>query len=424
MGENSAMCEKVLRTLENIIQRDSEIREFAIVQTTENLKNKSPILYEENCLGLESWCKPYLQSYSHSVLLKNRKKLSRKQMTLDDMKNLNHVLVGGLLVQPTVVTFWNMKRDLVENDILNIEQELYFNEILLSMYPKSYEAFSYRKWLLSCKLKKVENLNFFQNESKVCERTAVKSPNNYHSWNYRIWCMEILLRSHPEIANIVLLELKFSIDWITNHISEYTGYNYRQFLIRNMKNIESISYTIFESLSFNNAIKYLNLPFYSDDPYHIVRALFGKSVSHTENDAYPKYINLLSVLLNDLFYISVELNYLYSNHECLWSYRKFLIIKLIELIYDYHEMKLDFKLYIEHKCMGRHVSCNMLSLEINELIAMKPELPNKITSSSFYNLLLKKEIEFLEASKHTSNASDINLSKRHLKWLKLANIYN
>lgn len=393
------------------------------MQTTENSKNKSPVLYEENCIGLESWCKSHIQCYSHSVLLKNRKKLSRKQLSQDDMKNLNHVLMGGLLVQPNVVTFWNMKRELVENEILTIQQELYFTEILLSMYPKSYESFSYRKWLLTQNYKNNKDFNFFINESRICESTASKTPNNYHSWNYRIWCMEILWRIHPEIDALIISELTFSLNWITNHISEQSGYNYRQYLINNLKESKSFSYSILKNSNFNIAVKYLDLPFPNCDPTHTLQILFGRSLLYPDNEAFPKYVNMISLLVGDLSYISSELNYLYSKHKCIWNYRKFLIMKLLELLHDYHGLEFKYSLQMKKYDANPKNESNILDLEINELSAPKPELHKKITASNFYTLLIKKEGEFIEACRNTDDQSQFNLPKLHWKWLHLANIY-
>lgn len=422
MGEHDAMCEKVLRTLENIIETNSGIQEFAIVQTTENQKNKSPVLFEENCLGLESWCKSYIRNYSHSLLLKNRRKLSRKLLSIDDMKNLNHIVIGAVLLEPNVVTFWNMKRDLVENEVLSIEQELYFDELVLSMHSKSYEAFSYRKWLLNLSIKKFNDLRFFNNENVICEKTAQRYPNNYHSWNYRIWCMEKLWQLQPEMQNLIFSELKFSRDWITSHISEYTGYYYRQFLLDNLWKLKSTSFNIVGSLNFESSIKYLNLPFYNEDSFQMLNFLFGKSPSYPDNDDYPKYINMLSMLLSDLLLISVELNYLYNTHESLWNYRRFLIIKLIELVSHYHNINWNYDLHIKNENISPHNAVNMLNLEMTVLCSGKSELPKKVKSSNFYNILMKKEIEFIEANKNTENTT-LNLPMRHLMWLNLTNFY-
>lgn len=64
---------------------------------------------------------------------------------------------------------------------------------MLTHKSKSNEAFSYRRWLLKRILSKIsENdlqapLSLLQNELMVVHMASEKCPNNYHSWNHRIW---------------------------------------------------------------------------------------------------------------------------------------------------------------------------------------------------------------------------------------------
>lgn len=108
-------------------------------------------------------------------------------------EQINRLLMGALLITPENHTFWNMKRELVEMEILNVERELYFSSIVLSQKSKTNEVFAYRRWLLERLRSKFayNNLdipmNLLESELAITHRASVKSPNNYHSWNHRMW---------------------------------------------------------------------------------------------------------------------------------------------------------------------------------------------------------------------------------------------
>lgn len=137
--------------------------------------------------------------------------LSRRKVPSSKLETLNTLLIGAILINPDVGTFWNMRRILVELDILNVERELHFrynqmfnvyivliayflfSKIVLTHKSKSNEAFSYRRWLIKRILSKISGndlqapLRLLQNELMVVHMASEKSPNNYHSWNHRIW---------------------------------------------------------------------------------------------------------------------------------------------------------------------------------------------------------------------------------------------
>ncbi|KAL3278290.1 hypothetical protein HHI36_013624 [Cryptolaemus montrouzieri] len=423
MEENSAMCEKILRSLENILSTDEEIQEFTVIPTAENKHNKSPVLYEQNCLGLESWCRKYLLQYTHDVLLKNRKALLRNQLSLENMKNLNHILIGALLIQPNVTTFWNMKRELVKSEILDVEQELYFSKLALSQHSKCSEIFSYRKWLINLLLFKETYLRILENELSVCEMAAEKSKNNYHSWNHRIWCLEKFSKQQSDIESIVLSELNFSIKWIPKHISENSGYYYRQILLMNLNNLKSISINIFENSNFDNIIEYFKLLIFNEEHYSTLHYLLGKSNNYSIIESYPKYFNMLSILLNDLIYISAELNYLYRDHECLWNYRKFLMVYLMKMIHEYYGIEFTYNLQVKNPYVGDFMSVNILNLDI-DTSNVGAVISKQIASCELYNILIKHEIEFIRNNKNMTNSLQNNLAVMYFKWLKCTNFYN
>lgn len=85
----------------------------------------------------------YVYEYAHKSVLASRQ--CRKQYF--DTNDLVKYLNVALLINPDVATFWNMRRMLVEKNQLNLIKEFQFSAIVLSIKPKSNEAFAYRRWL-------------------------------------------------------------------------------------------------------------------------------------------------------------------------------------------------------------------------------------------------------------------------------------
>jgi len=88
--------------------------------------NKSPVLYENHHLGLESWCIKYVYEYVCSQLLSSQQNSTQKRISCSQRDSLEYLIKGGLLINPDVTTFWNMRRQLVEMDALQYENELLF----------------------------------------------------------------------------------------------------------------------------------------------------------------------------------------------------------------------------------------------------------------------------------------------------------
>jgi protein prenyltransferase alpha subunit repeat containing protein 1 len=61
---------------------------------------------------------------------------------------LARLLLGALLINPDVTTFWNMRRELLQASRLDMRGELHFITVLLSRKPKCAEAFAHRKWVV------------------------------------------------------------------------------------------------------------------------------------------------------------------------------------------------------------------------------------------------------------------------------------
>ncbi|CAF4151390.1 unnamed protein product [Rotaria sordida] len=89
--------------------------------------------------------------------------------------NLSRVL---LCYVTECLTSWNIRRRLVLSNVINIQDELQFLEVLLHLKPKSEQLFRYRRWIL-----KQENINniSINKELEICDRTAELHIINYAS---------------------------------------------------------------------------------------------------------------------------------------------------------------------------------------------------------------------------------------------------
>ncbi|CAH1113666.1 unnamed protein product [Psylliodes chrysocephalus] len=424
MAESNAMSSRILRTIESIIKNDHELQEFTIIPTEDNTKNKSPVLYLEHNLGLESWCIKHVYQYACSVLFEHKLQLSRRKVPYSEMEKLNQFLIGAILINPDVGTFWNMKRELVERDVLKVEDELNFSKIVLSHKSKSNEAFAYRRWLLSRVLDKMATnnlevpLNILQTEFSVADMASLKSPNNYHSWNHRIWCMENIGSHYNNVSHIVFSELSYSQEWINNHISEHAGYHYRQYLIKLVKEHKKIV-TLFESF-YNFVVKTLLNTTNDGDCGNLLTYLLGKPNRTRLLEETCSYVNYISILLYDFVVLVDKLNKVFPEHEALFSHRKFLAYHLLKVPCDYHGIEFKTKL---DQDKGLHVIDGKNITESDAVINVKsdcesdrwPKLfkvsPSKSEIYNLYGIVSNCEKNFA-----SQNYSVLQLAK-YRKWL-------
>jgi len=57
------------------------------------------------------------------------------------------LLTSALLLNPEVLTFWNMRRELILDGYLKPDDELQFSAVVLTFKPKCAEIFTYRRWI-------------------------------------------------------------------------------------------------------------------------------------------------------------------------------------------------------------------------------------------------------------------------------------
>ncbi|XP_071107699.1 protein prenyltransferase alpha subunit repeat-containing protein 1-like [Haliotis cracherodii] len=269
---------RLFADINSCFRRDPLIDEYDFLPVTEPKHNKSPLVVVEHKLGLEAWCVKILFRYCYDRLLDWRSR--EGQAKFAHPQEVSGLSRAVLLIQPDCYTVWNIRKDLVEYGDVTIADDLNLGSLILSKHPKSAETFIHRRWLLhkllnqclassndsntsnnSCQqdgcvnmdaigvdlLPQVDNhahnnhmlqvavdrdvQGQIQQELSVCRRAADRYPCNYHAWSHRIWTLQHCY--HCSIR-VLLAELHATQSWAANHISDHSGFHYRQFILNQL----------------------------------------------------------------------------------------------------------------------------------------------------------------------------------------------
>ncbi|NXG00761.1 PTAR1 protein, partial [Sakesphorus luctuosus] len=214
--------------------------EIGLIPCPEARYNRSPIVLVENKLGVESWCVKFLLPYVHNKLLLYRQ---RKQwLNKDELIDITCTL---LLLNPDFTTAWNVRKELILSGTLNPLKDLHLGKLALTKFPKSPETWIHRRWVLQQLIQEnslpslatkgnlgaapVERIHrLVQEEMNVCSEAAGRYPSNYNAWSHRIWVLQHLAKL---TVKVLLDELSSTKYWVSMHVSDHSGFHYRQFLL-------------------------------------------------------------------------------------------------------------------------------------------------------------------------------------------------
>ncbi|NWX91291.1 PTAR1 protein, partial [Nothoprocta pentlandii] len=217
--------------------------EIGLIPCPEARYNRSPIVLVENKLGVESWCVKFLLPYVHNKLLLYRQ---RKQwLNKDELIDITCTL---LLLNPDFTTAWNVRKELILSGTLNPLKDLHLGKLALTKFPKSPETWIHRRWVLqqliqenslptlvtkgnlgAAPMERVHQL--VQEEMDVCSEAAGRYPSNYNAWSHRIWVLQHLGKL---TVKVLLDELSSTKCWVSTHVSDHSGFHYRQFLLKSL----------------------------------------------------------------------------------------------------------------------------------------------------------------------------------------------
>ncbi|NXQ76301.1 PTAR1 protein, partial [Quiscalus mexicanus] len=217
--------------------------EIGLIPCPEARYNRSPIVLVENKLGVESWCVKFLLPYVHTKLLLYRQ---RKQwLNKDELIDITCTL---LLLNPDFTTAWNVRKELILSGTLNPLKDLHLGKLALTKFPKSPETWIHRRWVLQQLIQEnslpshatkgnlgaapVERIHrLVQEEMNVCSEAAGRYPSNYNAWSHRIWVLQHLAKL---TVKVLLDELSSTKYWVSMHVSDHSGFHYRQFLLNSL----------------------------------------------------------------------------------------------------------------------------------------------------------------------------------------------
>ncbi|XP_068032763.1 protein prenyltransferase alpha subunit repeat-containing protein 1 isoform X1 [Anomalospiza imberbis] len=241
--EVAVLVQRVVKDIRNAFQRNPHIDEIGLIPCPEARYNRSPIVLVENKLGVESWCVKFLLPYVHNKLLlyKQRKQWLNKDELIDITCTL-------LLLNPDFTTAWNVRKELILSGTLNPLKDLHLGKLALTKFPKSPETWIHRRWVLQQLIQEnslpslatkgnlgtapVERIHrLVQEEMNVCSEAAGRYPSNYNAWSHRIWVLQHLAKL---TVKVLLDELSSTKYWVSMHVSDHSGFHYRQFLLNSL----------------------------------------------------------------------------------------------------------------------------------------------------------------------------------------------
>ncbi|NXP46999.1 PTAR1 protein, partial [Heliornis fulica] len=153
-----------------------------------------------------------------------------------------------LLLNPDFTTAWNVRKELILSGTLNPLKDLHLGKLALTKFPKSPETWIHRRWVLQQLIQEnslpslvnkgnlgaapVERIHrLVQEEMNVCSEAAGRYPSNYNAWSHRIWVLQHLGNL---TVKILLDELSSTKYWVSMHVSDHSGFHYRQFLLKSL----------------------------------------------------------------------------------------------------------------------------------------------------------------------------------------------
>ncbi|KFO60391.1 Protein prenyltransferase alpha subunit repeat-containing protein 1, partial [Corvus brachyrhynchos] len=220
--------------------------EIGLIPCPEARYNRSPIVLVENKLGVESWCVKFLLPYVHNKLLLYRQ---RKQwLNKDGSGKCVFSFCTWLLLSFTQIYFIFCRKELILSGTLNPLKDLHLGKLALTKFPKSPETWIHRRWVLqqliqenslpslaskgnlgAAPMERIHRL--VQEEMNVCSEAAGRYPSNYNAWSHRIWVLQHLAKL---TVKVLLDELSSTKYWVSMHVSDHSGFHYRQFLLNSL----------------------------------------------------------------------------------------------------------------------------------------------------------------------------------------------
>ncbi|XP_038559120.1 protein prenyltransferase alpha subunit repeat-containing protein 1 isoform X1 [Micropterus salmoides] len=340
--EVDVLVQRVVKDITNAFKRNPNIDEIGVIPCPEARYNRSPIVLVENKLGVESWCVKFLLPYVHNKLL-----LYRQRKHWLDREALVDITCTLLLLNPDFTTAWNVRKELLQCGVLNPEKDLYLGKLALTKFPKSPETWIHRssavrRWVLQQILRQFSAVGCsrkqqqaeaeqadaerrqqlsdhlaraLHQEMKVCSDAACRYPSNYNAWSHRIWVLQ-----HMAIGNVKVFhdELSSMRLWVSMHVSDHSGFHYRQFLLKEL--IAELAQTPDSTTTSSPQHMSSTAPSNSSDHHSHAQANGELSGAEVEEEQLS-FTKVLQLFRQEMELCS-DLIQSFPGHETLWSHRR------------------------------------------------------------------------------------------------------
>ncbi|XP_052633807.1 protein prenyltransferase alpha subunit repeat-containing protein 1 isoform X3 [Harpia harpyja] len=299
------------------VRQESRRDEIGLIPCPEARYNRSPIILVENKLGVESWCVKFLLPYVHNKLVLYRQR--RQWLNKDELIDITCTL---LLLNPDFTTAWNVRKELILSGTLNPLKDLHLGKLALTKFPKSPETWIHRRWVLQQLIQEnslpglvtkgnlgaapVERIHrLVQEEMNVCSEAAGRYPSNYNAWSHRIWVLQHLGKL---TVKVLLDELSSTKYWVSMHVSDHSGFHYRQFLLKSL---------IGRTVTDNNVLVQNQIINEQNPSLQKEEESAGAEAACAEEQSVdlPRH-------LEEEFELCTELIDSYPGHETLWCHRR------------------------------------------------------------------------------------------------------
>lgn len=245
-------------------------------------------------------------------------------------------------------------------------------------------------------LDSTEDTPVLVNEMHICELAADRYSNNYHAWTHRLWC----LSKGIQINHISFYhqELVWSRAWVMQHVSDYSGIQYRQQLLTKIMASATENVFTYDDLIvlhdenedvINNFVKL----------WHIIDLNM-----HVQTIPLTLKLSILELSFNN------ELIRNFPGHEALWYHRRFVFNMFKNIIFQ--KDTYDTNKYWGYIDAANHFNADGVPLEKNQKVDISRNNEKFAMILSIHEeIFLRKFADELCDSREKINAN------RHKQWL-------
>ncbi|XP_061624290.1 protein prenyltransferase alpha subunit repeat-containing protein 1 isoform X1 [Phyllopteryx taeniolatus] len=355
-SELDVLVQRVVKDITNAFKRNPNIDEIGVIPCPEGRYNRSPIVVVENKLGVESWCVKFLLPYVHNKLL-----LYRQRKHWLDKEALVDITSTLLLLNPDFTTAWNVRKELIQCGVLDPEKDLYLGKLALTKFPKSPETWIHRRWVLQQTLRRLSAADssgkqkqgeaeqadversqqfsyhlaqMFHEELNVCSDAACSYPSNYNAWSHRIWVLQHMAKGNVEVFHDELSTMR---QWVSIHVSDHSGFHYRQFLLKELIDEFSLTPALSKNCSPQHQSRTVPRSWLLR-PINVNANGQQSGIETTDEDERELELAKLFELFHQEMELCSDLIRSFPGHETLWSHRR-------HVFYLWHQWRWEHQLY-------------------------------------------------------------------------------